>query len=225
MSSPKPLARTEPQRPPRISPRTSSLQRDGGSHAPLTPSRLWQSHEPGTSPEDRRINSPPGSTEQATYSPRAHTVDIDEDGAHPTVTSYASSTRDSAETEIQGGIDEPSDHDIDAHTKLLEVYNQGPGGGAKSYKHGTFSPRPGIHRREYSFGGSYNGSIRDGVGESSNRSYGVFENKVIAGLFGAGKGGGRQMSTTQWLAKTHGVKNPRAMYVDLRVNVLPMTVI
>ncbi|KAL9102829.1 MAG: hypothetical protein Q9187_009078 [Circinaria calcarea] len=224
MSSAKPSARTEPQKPRRISPRTSSLQRDGGNHAPLTPSRLWQSHEPGTSPEDRRINSPPSSTEQTTHSPRAHTVDIDEDGAHPTVTSYASSTMDSAETEIQSGIHEPSDLDIDAHTKLLETYNRVPGGGAKSYKHGTFSPRPGIRRSEYSFGGSYNGSIGDRVGESSNRSYGGLGDRVITGMFGAGKGGGRPMSTTQWLAKTHGVKNPRAMYVDLMLNVLPRTV-
>ena len=42
----------------------------------------------------------------------------------------------------------------------------------------------------------------------------------MTGLFGAKRGGGRQMSTTQWLAKTHGVKNPRAMYADLTFKVL-----
>lgn len=225
MSSPKPSARTDPQRPPPISPRTSSIQRDGGNHAPLTPSRLWQSHEPGTSPEDRRIDSSPSITEQTSYSPVAPIVDIEDDGVHPTVTSYASSARDFADTEIQGGIDEPSDHDIDAHTRLLETYNRAPGCGARNCNHGTFSPRPSTRRSansEYSFGGRYDGGIGNGVGASSSSSYGVFGDTVMTGLFGAKKGGGRQMSTTQWLVETHGVKNLRAMYVDLMFNVLSM---
>ena len=201
----------------------SSLHRDGGNHAPLTPSRLWQSHEPGTSPEDRRIGSPPGSTEQTTSSPSAHTLEIDDDGVHPTVTAYASSAGDSADTEIQGGINEPSDHGIDAHTKLLKTYDRAPGYGAQSCNHGTFSPRPGIRRSEYSFGGRYDGGIGNGPGESSNRSYGILGDAVMTGFLGAKKDGERQMSTMQWLAKTHGIKNPRAMYVDLMFKVLSIT--
>ena len=67
---------------------------------------------------------------------------------------------------------------------------------------------------QYSFGGRFDGSIGDGIGGSSDVTRGVFENAVTDGLL-AREGGGKTMSTTAWLAKRHGVRNARSMYVDI----------
>ena len=222
MSSANPSNPSKPpqsRNPSQAVPGTSPLQRDSGTL--LTTDQVRQSPSPSTSLRDERAGA---STIPAQNTPYAHSIEIDDDGVRPFgTTGTTSSTRDFANTLIEGGFDEPSQHGIGAHTKLLESYDHGPGCGSKSCNHGTFSPRPMTHNSvrswdsRLSFGGRYGEDIGDGDGGGSSNTRGIFGDAIVNGLFGAGNKG-KKMSTTQWLAKTHGVKNPRRMYVEISFN-------
>ena len=198
----------------------SSTHRD--SHAPLTPSRLWQSHEPGSSPEDNRLSTSPNQLDQEDdelrYSPQNHPVDFEDDGIYPLLPNSAPPLDNSQDTPVEGDLDEPSAHNADARTRLLDSYNRPPGCGNAKCDHGTFSPRPLTHRStisydsQYNFGGRYEGSMGNGIAGSSSNTRGILGDAVAEGLFGAGS---KRMSTTKWLAQRHGVKNSRRMYVIL----------
>ena len=87
--------------------------------------------------------------------------------------------------------------------------------------HGTLSPRPGTRNTQLSFdstvsrqhfGGRYPGGLGDGVAGSSSNTHGVLGDAFADGVLGPGDG--KKMSTTQYLAKRHGVKNTRLMLVS-----------
>jgi len=128
-------------------------------------------------------------------------------------------------TQQQGAIEEAQPN---AKTKLLgeaQKYNISTHHthcGEENCSHGTISPRPRYARGYGSFatqsefsqdgyGGRYSGGIGDGVGHSGDNAHGVLGDAVTDGLMGVRQG--NKMSTTQWLAKRHGVKGSRIMYV------------
>ena len=197
---------------------TSSTRR--GNHTPTTPSRLWQAHEPGSSPEDNRSGISPndsdGENSDTHYSPQTHPVDLEDDGIYPRLPQDAPPLDNSRGMPVQADLDEPSTHDADARTRLLDSYNRTPGCGNVHCDHGTFSPRPMLRRgtmsydSQYNFGGRYGGSMGDGVSGSSSNTRGILGEAITEGLLGAGN---KKMSTTKWLAQRHGVKNSRRMYV------------
>ena len=121
-----------------------------------------------------------------------HAVNDNGTGLVPPHGNDTTSTRDFAATNVEADMDEPSRDQLDERTKLLENYSHGHDCGHDHCDHGTFSPQP-THARaislesKYSFGGRH-----DGEGEGSSR-----------------------ISTTQYLTRTHGISNPRAMYVDV----------
>ena len=55
----------------------------------------------------------------------------------------------------------------------------------------------------------------DDSGENSSNSHGYLGSGFLDGLLGGWTGG--KLNTTQILARRHGVRNPRVMYVGRRV--------
>lgn len=216
--SPGPSAGSSPSATP-IPSRSSSTNQ----HLPTNPSQLRQTHMPPDSPENSRADSgndgrPDSSNASFTTSPKQMPV-VDRDGVHPTNT--ASANLDSSSTQVGGRIEEPTEPDVapNVRTRLLDqkTWDRSSGCGAEDCNHGTFSPRPRQHHRYGStttiesrngFGGRYGGI--DGVGGHDN-THEVLGDAVTDGLLGGGPG--KKMSTTKWLAKTHGIKNQRLMYV------------
>jgi len=213
---------------PRPSPRLGSAESMSGSqpptratsthntipHAPLNPSQLRMSHEPGTSPEHSKSAA---QSDDEHHSPFSQDPHVEGDTIRPAASEPTSPYTGPAHIAVEGGITEPSSQDVDARTRLLQSYNDHPGCGLKSCNHGTFSPRPTVRRSyfshdsqsgrrgSYARGGSVDGttSVPDGASGDA------------AGDWTLGGGKGKRLSTTQWLAKRHGVKNPRRMYVRL----------
>ncbi len=172
-------------------------------HAPLNPSNLRKSHEPPSSP-DEESPSPQGSDEDR----RPH---VGDGGIHPVAGDDASVHSSHSENQIKGGVTEPAKPT--AHTHLLQLrLNHHASCGPGPCNHGTFSPHPlprsSDEPRDY-FGGRYEGGIGAGVGGNSSTTNSVVGDAVADGLLGGGQGS--KMSTTQSLAKRHGVKNKRMM--------------
>lgn len=199
--------------------RASSIQ-----HRPANPSHLRHSQMPPASPDERR-----GDT-----SGRHSAADFfTGDGIHPETADGASVRSDLEATQQQGGIEEPGPN---ARTALLgeaKKHNISTAHethcGEQNCTHGAMSPRPRLVRGYGSFatqsefsqdgyGGRYPEGLGDGVGNSGDNVHGVFGDAVTDGLMGPGQG--NKMSTTQWLAKRHGVKNSRIMCVYLGFRIL-----
>lgn len=150
-----------------------------------------------------------------------------ENGIYPEVDG-ASVGSDVSATQQQGAIEEPEPN---ARTALLNEANKynisthHTHCGEDNCSHGNFSPRPRYVRGYGSFatqsefsqdgyGGRYPEGLGNGVGQSGDNAHGVLGDAVTDGLMGARDG--NKMSTTQWLARRHGVKNSRIMYVGQR---------
>ncbi|MCJ1288021.1 hypothetical protein MMC26_007374 [Xylographa opegraphella] len=227
MSSPNPPPPTDPRRASQAPSRASSTYQDAGGHAPLTPSRLWQSHGPGGSPEDHASIQSQDYSESSTdgpgYSPRTNPVSFEEDGIHPLLPSRALPVKNLPDAAVEGALEEPPSEEANENTRLLESYNRGPGCGNDPCTHGTFSPRPASLRRpasvdpQYKFGERHDRSTaqtHERGGTSISRSYSYNGLLSVDGLLGRGNTT-KKMSTTQILAKRAGVKNTRMMYVAL----------
>ena len=227
MSSPSSLPPTDPRSASKASSRASSTYRDAGGHAPLTPSRLWQSHGPGSSPEDHTSTHSQdfseSSSDEPGYSPRTHPVSFEADGIYPLLPHRALSVEDLADTQVEGALEEPPVEEVDENTRLLESYNRGPGCGTDPCTHGTFSPRPASPSSlasvdpKYKFGERHNISTAQSYERgSSSVSRGYPYNGLLSvdGLLGRGNNT-KKLSTTQLLARRAGVKSTRMMYVAL----------
>ena len=155
--------------------------------------------------------------EEPVYSPRTNPVEFEDDRIHPLLPSNAAPLEDSADTYMEGALEEHSEYEPDAHTSLLHSYNQGSACGKKRCNHGTFSPRPEMHRKamsydsQFDFGSRQESIAKDTAVDNSNPGRGIFGAAVAEGTFGMNST--KKMSTTQWLAKRHGVKDTRLMYV------------
>ena len=197
-----------------------SMHRENSSRAPLNPSRLWQSHGPGSSLDDETslLSQDPAEsfTDEPAFSPRTQPVEFGDDGIHPQLPHIASPVEDEADTHIRGVLEEPSE-EAHAHTLLMESYDQEPGCGSKICNHGTFSPRPTTQRSikssdgQFDFRRRHQGGTEEGTGDN-NSMQGPKQLTIAGRLFGARSAVSR-MSTTQFLAKKHGIKSTRLMYV------------
>ena len=162
-------------------------------HAPITPSGLRESHTISQSPKG--MMDAPGVNSSSSSSTNAHqaTGNVDEPD-----------TVD-ARTSLLGNTKSKASDSANENTSLLRRPWEFITGHAHPgpCDHGTFSPQPtsraaSIMGRESSngFGGAYPGG--------SNSPRGVFD---TAG------GNAKRMTTTEWLAQSHGITNTRAMYV------------
>lgn len=194
---------------------------------PTVPSGLRQAHMPPSSPEDH----------QHLPVTHGHEPEFGSNGIHPTAPDYSATDYDAGATHVQGAIEEPS-HAPDARTALLDdgkkyniphLHNCGDAGCG----HGAFSPRPRYQRGYGSmatnqtitsdssregYGGPYNGQQQlDGSEYRGDFVNGALGDAVTDGLLGRpGK-----KNTTHWLAKRHGVKHDRWMYVNTITIELP----
>jgi hypothetical protein len=193
-------------------------------HAPVTPSGLRLSHQPGSPTIDlTETMSRPQSSHtdrgQGHPSPRAESLDIDAKGAHPLHSDHASPIQDQTRTEVAGGIEEPAVAEADIHTRLLDDYHRASVCGNRHCNHGTFSPRCSIRSSrggsissQNGSGGRYPGHTIDG-GDSSQANQ-LLGDGIADGLLGGLESGrDSKLSTTKWLAMRHGVKNTKRMYV------------
>ena len=113
-------------------------------------------------------------------------------------------------TVAQGQIDEPSNETYNAQTSLLGNYHHSRICGRTNCNHGTFSPRAASFDSGRSTDTSFGGRDADEIAED-----GSIQNPV-RGLFGPAitesLTNSKSLSTTQWLARRHGIKSHRWMY-------------
>ncbi|KAF2719304.1 hypothetical protein K431DRAFT_273036 [Polychaeton citri CBS 116435] len=191
--------------------RQSSLSLPQGQHAPSVPSGLRHSEMPPESPEER-----------SKWEARMEYVDSGhEEHSQPEASTIGGLGHGVTATDAEALPD--------ARTALLKdqkkyKVNEEHGCGEENCTHGTFSPRPKFNRRGYGsfatmnsedseegLGGRYAGGLGDGVGNSGDNAHGLLGDAVTDSLLGPREG--NKMSTTQWLARRHGVKNTRLMYL------------
>ena len=127
---------------------------------------------------------------------------------------------------MKNGSEEPSEYEGDASTSLLESYNQGSTCGNKRCNHGTFSPRPKPHREVKSYDSQSNLRNRqeyivEGTASDNGSPQGGTDGAAVVGAV-RGRTSAKKISTTQWLAKRHGVKDTRLMYVVLDLVITSM---
>ncbi|KAK5676338.1 hypothetical protein LTS10_011150 [Elasticomyces elasticus] len=176
-------------------------------HQPVVPSGLRQAHMPPSSPEDHR-----GLT-------NGHHPHVEADGIHPAAQDGASVKSDGS---AQGVIEEPPN----VQSRLLAF-------GQRYYlpEHNSNTPRPRYFRNYFQSYGSiapsvrssdsqdgYGGPNRSGTADENGRPYKdrALGDAVTDGLLGRPSG----KSTTHHLAKKHGVKHERLMYI---LYYLPLT--
>lgn len=111
---------------------------------------------------------------------------------------------------VQGQIEEPSTEEVNAKTSLLGDYHHHRVCGLRNCNHGTFSPRaPSLMSDRDSldntispFGGDYpGGNSEDGAPTYPARG-------IVGDVFPRNK----SLTTTQWLARKHGIKSRKWMY-------------
>jgi len=174
---------------------------------------------------------PPSSPEDAHHhaltNGNGHRPDVEEDGIHPTTYDGASAHSQESATHVEGTIEEPEEppEAPDVRTRLLAFgakYHL-PGCGDPECSHGAYSPRPRYSRNYFQSYGSitpsvrsdgsregYGGPNREGTADEQNRRVeGAVGDAVTDGLLGKPSA----KSTTHHLAKKHGVRHERLMYV------------
>lgn len=180
-------------------------------HAPLTPSRLREFV--AQSPVDKmaRLSS------QDAERPRQNSP-LSSPPLQPQRDEPSSAAMDSPaenDTMAQGQIVEPTQGESTARTRLLEDYYRGAACGSRNCNHGTFSPRPRSYQNSISSGHDPSGRYGGGSGEDADgadRSSRLLGDSFAETIFG-GPRRDKKMSTTQWLALKHGIKNRRLLSV------------
>jgi hypothetical protein len=199
---------------PPLSPWRQPYGRQLSPHVPLTPSRLRESV--AQSPVEQMAKSPSQDAERdRRYSPLSSPILQPEHG-DPSTTSGEELVADNALT--QGDIVEPAQAEPNARTRLLEDYHRGAACGLRNCNHGTFSPRPRSYQNSISSGNEpvdRYGSGIEGDGGAADQSSRLFGDPFADTIFGERRRD-KKMSTTQWLAFKHGVKNPRLLLVMTR---------
>jgi hypothetical protein len=193
------------------SPRRQLHARQSSQHAPLTPSRLRESVAQSPVDEMARLSSQDAERE-AQYSPMSSPpLQPQDDG--PSTAAGNSLTEDNGL--VQGQILESTQGGSNARTCLLEDYNRGAACGSRDCNHGTFSPRPSSYANSISSGHDPGGRYARGIredGDAADQSNRLLGNSFVDTIFG-GPRRDKKMSTTQWLAFKHGIKNQRLLSV------------
>lgn len=193
--------------------RNSSVNSSSGrdQYAPTNPSRLRTSIVPDNS-------SPPDDTERAGFGSSENPVEkrlsvpyFLVEGINPGDPEPASAAENDASAQAEPRFSSPPL--LSERNRLLtsDNWDAASGCGSINCKHGTFSPRPGSPR---SYGSDSINGFADRYVSRQGTSYsetGDASNRPLA------DGDGRHMSTTQWLAKKHGIKMSRLMYLSYYV--------
>lgn len=191
----------------------------GQQHAPITPSGLRESHS--ISQSSQETMGAPQKNGSSSSSTKAEQVHVEDENIQLKGESASKTAQTSQAT---GDIEEPDS--ADARTSLLGNMKSKVSGSATETtsllrrpwefvtghahpgpcNHGTFSPQPGSRAPSFlgregtnGFGGAYPG------GSNSPR-----------GVFDSSSGNAKRMTTTQWLAQSHGITDTRTMYVSIR---------
>ncbi|KAL1305333.1 hypothetical protein AAFC00_002231 [Neodothiora populina] len=175
------------------------------AHAPLHPSGLRESHTP-SSPEMTRTASSPSSASK----------DVEWDTLPPPAgldtSSGADSDRQSAKSDkssVRGIIPTIRAKLFGKHYRSL---SQDDSEGYSFFRPGMLRNYGSIASMETydSSNDGFGGPLLDDAGSGSVSPHALLGDAVTDGLLG---GPGQHTSTTQWLAKRHGVKHDRAMYL------------
>lgn len=156
------------------------------------------------------------------FGKRPSVPEVEHQGIGPTLDGHARAEENHfphhADPSFWGG--EPN-----IRSRLLgqDNWDAASGCGSDNCGHGTFSPRPlspthsfrtyGSFSSQISqngFGGPYPEGEGPSYGESADPTHGLLGDTVADGVLGGGNG--HNMSTTDYLAKRHGVKNRRKMF-------------
>ncbi|KAF2122322.1 sulfate transporter family-domain-containing protein [Lophiotrema nucula] len=195
-------------------------------HAPDNPSRLREVYVPseGSPSPDDTMHRTPYTDDEPPQASSSHDLEFSTDGIQPAPDAASVHSNDEiAPPEHRGGIVEVDPENTLRsrllHQKNYKHWDQGSGCGSENCNHGTLSPRPWTHRSYGSmdsttsrdgYGGRYPGGLGE-EGENADATHALLGDTVADGLLGGGQG--HKMSTTNWLAQRHGIKNQRAMYL------------
>ena len=178
-------------------------------YAPARPSDLRHVHGPHGTPKGGQRGMSPDNAVAAVDTHQA--ITIDDEGAHPLDQNRSDPTEpEQHAVEVRGDLAEPVAVSARKHLLTHQEWDHVPAHEGPC-DHGILSPQPRPHRHTESvysnspslgFGGSPGTGERAGGDASLGAS-------VAEGLLG----GGPKISTTAWLAKRHGVKSTRKMYV------------
>lgn len=210
-----------PSRP--IRSRNSSINSLTGrdSYAPTNPSRLRTSIVPG----DASNPETPGDTERAGFGSTENPVEkrlsvpyIEAEGIRPRNAAGASAVENDVDTEVVSPISM-----LGERSRLLtsENWDAASGCGSINCRHGTFSPRPDSPRSYGSidsangFAAPYSGGGGRSYNDNGDVRQELLDDAVREELFRAENG--RHLSTTEWLAKRHGIKTSPLMYMSYYV--------
>lgn len=192
--------------------RHASIASQLAQHAPIIPSTLRESHTIAGSPEDTRDLI----GESANMEGRSST--------EPSPTSLPTHLEEEPDTDLrldgkarEGGEESFASRAVNETTSLLrkpfEFVTGSPHAGPCN--HGTFSP--GVESRADSIRSGHSG-VGFGILTRDERPSSAEGSRSLLGSmfdnFGVKSGGGKKkMSTTNYLAERHGIKNTTTMYV------------
>lgn len=184
-------------------------------HAPLNPSSLRRSVVASTSPDTATARHGNAQGKRPSMEDTGkEEIDIQPNSAGRAEAEVDGSEQLAEPPQWQGN--EPS-----ARTRLLgdDRWDAGAACGYENCAHGTYSPRA-LSTRQGSFmsygsfdsspkgfGGTYHGGNIDG--EDVDPAHSLLGDAIADGLMGGGHG--PKMSTTNWLAKKHGIRSRRMM--------------
>lgn len=155
-----------------------------------------------------------GGSRDPNRSPPHWRIDPEHDEIHPLLSQRADPVEDAIDTRVEGDIDGSPGQNGDAWTRLRESYNRGLEHGVKNDNHGTFTPGPTMKRGTMSFDSQYSfGAARSSIAGKPNDDNTVGGGTASDSLLRS-ENGGKNMSTTQWLAHRHGIQNQKRMYVS-----------
>lgn len=187
------------------------------THAPHNPSQLREVHIPSgsPSPDDTMHRRPPLEEDlQPSSSSASHGLGFSTDGIEPAADQASvHSNEDNAAPDLSGGIFE-TDLENAVRTRLLDHkdWDAASGCGSENCNHGTLSPRPWTQRSYGTIDSSmpsFPGAGREA--QPVDETHALLGDAFADGVLGGGHG--QKLSTTQYLAKRHGIAHPRTMYV------------
>lgn len=237
-SSPPRQPRPPPAAPSTDPPPSSPLRDPNNSHAPLVPSALRQSHEPGSSsPGTERSGSESRSANQLTQNggsiipasdgtsrgdhepngPFSHNAGVARDGSgiHP-ANHTPQNLQDVSNVEaVHGTLREPEDQGEDARDALMESYNQYRACGCEpgACEHGAWSPRAAETDESVGDTASTHSKNRQRWTSFSNEVRERLKSTTQRSVAADGGFGRSQRQTTRYLADRHGVKHDSRMYL------------
>ncbi|KAI9669466.1 MAG: hypothetical protein M1817_004691 [Caeruleum heppii] len=198
--------RSPPDAPSISTPRSSTPSQPSARYAPAQPSGLRNAH----------ALSPPqgdGAADDAAKSGKL--IEIDDEGLHPSNKDGITPVEDDGATQVEADLDEPPEATERRRLLGLQQWDHAPAHPGPC-NHGTLSPHPIGHGDNDSYF-----SIDSGLGATptpdaharrdDSHVEAVFGEAISEGLIGHRQG--TKPSTTQQLARRHGVKHPRSMYL------------